>query len=148
MKYTEEERLYIDQKIDEALRRFGELPATETPTITLGAAQFSGMTLPEMLEVVVGRTRLPRAKDLARSEVAIREIGLRRVKAKMREYTVEIDSGRKVIIHDCPDWQKRMQSKLLCKHVGAVFLKLDERKARELLNSILGEQTDWSYSTA
>lgn len=147
-KYAEDERAYVDWKIDEALKKFGEI-RHETPSQTPSLLEeIRKLSLHQMLEFLLGKSRLPRAVEISKSGVALREVGLKRVKAKVGDYTVEVDSGRKAIIHDCADWQKRMQEKLFCKHVGALFLRLDDEDAQDLLRRILREQADWTYGTA
>jgi hypothetical protein len=146
-KYTEEERQYIDWKIDEALTKFSSPRPEPTPKPPSTPQDIDSSSLQDVLEILAGRPRMQRAAEIARSKVALEEVGLKRLKARVKDYTVQIELRKRRIMHDCQDWEKRREEKFLCKHVAAVFLKLDEEKSLSIVRSIMRDRSKWSFET-
>ena len=69
-----------------------------------------------------------------------------RIEAKVKDYVVQIDIKNQTILHDCQDWRKNMASKNMCKHLGKLFLTLDERKAIDLSRNILKQKEAWKFT--
>jgi len=91
-----------------------------------------------------GEKRFERALDIPDSAVDIK-VEDRRIEAKVKEYTVVIDLDEKIIIHNCEDWRKRVDSKKFCKHVAKVFLMIPKEKALKVLNDIISNFEEWSF---
>lgn len=154
-KYTEEERRYIDARIDDALHRFGfevtslsqagseSLRKTGAP---ISAKKLEQATTSDLLLHFLGRARLERAKEIDPSLVRIEFISGDQVKAKIKDYTVEIDLQERIIRHNCPDWEKWTTQKMMCKHVGRLFLTLDEQISTPLLRQIYTEKESWEFT--
>ena len=148
-KYTEEERQYIDQRIDEALKRFEQTgligfrrPAPR-PSPHKNIQQLS---LKELLKLFLGAARLQRAEDMEDSLVSIAKIEPEKIEGKVKDYVVQIDFKKCTILHDCQDWQKNMDSKAMCKHLGKLLLSIDSKRAIDLLREILENKDRWSFT--
>ncbi len=155
-KYTEEERQYIDAKINDALHNFGfaNVPAEEgtlqrtrkaSPEIAPEELEYA--TTEELLLHFLGKARLERAQAIDPSLVNIESITGDRLSAKVKEYTIEVDVPERYIKHDCPDWENWGTQKMMCKHVGKVFLTLDEKIATPLLREIYREKDSWQFKS-
>jgi len=156
-KYTEEERLYIDSRIDEALKRFA-ITAYETrapssarkrrrkPPAESSRKEIENLGLEELLQRFLGAARLERAKAIPDNMVSLSSLGRDVVSGKVKQYSVQIDIKNKTITHDCEDWKKNMRSKLMCKHLGKALLVLDNAKSVAILRQILLEKDDWTFN--
>ncbi len=155
-KYTEQERLFIDSRIDEALKRFGidsntiqaDHPVSimkrrSPPRISVDDAARS--SLEKLLQRFLGAARLERAKSIPDSLVSLSGQDGDMIYGNVKQYLVTIDIKRRIIAHDCDDWKKNMRSKLMCKHLGKVFLTLKNREATALLRQILHEKDQWTF---
>jgi hypothetical protein len=103
-KYSEEEQAYIDSRIDEALRRFGqESPRASRRPVPKAPARknIEELSLVQLLKLFLGAARLERAREIENSLVSISEIGLKRIDAKVKDYIVQIDLKDRTILHDC-----------------------------------------------
>jgi len=156
-KYTEEERLFIDSRIDEALKRFGitadQALATSPlrtskrkPLSRVFKSEIDKQGLDELLQRFVGTARLERAKSIPNDLVSLSSLSNDVISGKVKQYSVQIDLKNKVITHDCDDWKKNMRSKLMCKHLGKAFLIIGERKATIILKRILIEIENWTFN--
>ncbi len=155
-KYTEQERLFIDSRIDEALKRFGidsnaiqaghpvSIMKRRSPPRT-SVADVTRSSLEELLQQFLGAARLERAKSIPDSLVSLSGQDGDMIYGNVKQYLVTIDIKRRIITHDCDDWKKNMRSKLMCKHLGKVFLTLKNREATALLRQILHEKDHWAF---
>jgi len=156
-KYTEEERLYIYSRIDDALKRFG-IAAYETrapsfalerrrrPPAESSSKEMEKLGLEELLQRFLGAARLERAKAIPDNLVSLSPLKPDLISGKVKQYSVQIDIKNKMITHDCEDWKKNMRSKLMCKHLGKALLVLDYAKAVAILRQILSEKDDWTFN--
>ncbi len=155
-KYTEEERQYIDAKINDALHRFGFAitPLTDEKTTTqhvrkggaeIPREELENATVEELLLHFLGKARLERAQAIEPSLVTIESISGDTLHARVKEYTVEIDVPQRYIKHNCPDWENWSAEKMMCKHIGKVFLTLDEKISTPLLKRIYLEKDTWQF---
>jgi len=149
-KYTEEERAYIDWRINEALERFeqhskprvtGRPPPRPPSRKTVGE-----LSLEELLKLFLGGARLKRAEEIDNSLAVISEKSQHRISGRIKEYQVQIDLENHTILHDCQDWRKNMQSKNMCKHLGKFLLILDKNTATDLLRNILNNPDEWTFT--
>jgi len=155
-KYTANEQEFIDRRIDAALTRFGVAvkitagtmePEADTlqedlPTATAIAA----MGRDDLLRVLLGKTRLRAAMGIAESAVRFVENRGGRLEAAVKQYHARIDFNSRVLAHDCADFVKnRARGRLLCKHLGRLFLNLREDQATPLLRRILTERESWDF---
>ena len=156
-KYTEEERLFIDSRIDEALKQFGittdEARAPSPPRTgrrksprRASQNELDKLDLDELLQRFLGPARFERAKSIPDSLVSLSSLDRDTVVGSVKQYTVQIDLKNKVITHDCDDWKKHMRSKLMCKHLGKAFLMIGKSRAAAILRQMLSELDDWTFS--
>lgn len=156
-KYTEEERLFIDSRIDEALKRFGirtdEARAPSPPRAyrrdsprRASPKKLEKLGLDKLLQRFLGAARLERAKSIPDSLASLSSLDRDAIVGNVKQYTVRIDLKNKVITHDCDDWKKHMKSKLMCKHLGKAFLMIGKSRATAILKQVLSELDDWTFS--
>ncbi len=96
----------------------------------------------ELLGRITEAGRLGRAAKLVPQvmfQVADREL----VIAGVGKYNVVIDGNAGRVLHGCRDAQSQAREGMLCKHVAAVLLALDESHALEIIEGLLAEQGDW-----
>jgi hypothetical protein len=149
-KYTEDERAYIDWRIDDALKRFEQetKPGVtgRPPPRPPSRKKVGELSLKELLRLFLGGARLKRAEEIDNSLVLISESGPHQISGKIKEYLVQIDLENHRILHDCQDWRKNMQSKNMCKHLGKFLLILDQNTATDLLRDILRNPDEWTFT--
>ena len=156
-KYTEEERLFIDSRIDEALKRFGitigEALAPSPPRTYRRKAprrastnELDKLDLDGLLQRFLGSARLERAKSIPDSLVSLSSLDHQAIAGNVKQYTIQIDLKNKGITHDCDDWKKNMTSRLMCKHLGKAFLMIGNSRATAILRQILSELDDWTFN--
>jgi hypothetical protein len=155
-KYTEDERLFIDSRIDEALKRFstrsGEAAGSRLTTERrklpkqVPRNELGKLDLGTLLQRFLGNARLERARSIPDSLVSMSGLEQDLIFGKVKRYLVRIDLKNRVITHDCDDWKKNMRSKLMCKHLGKVFLTIGNRRAIMILREVLSEIDDWTFN--
>lgn len=156
-KYTEEERLFIDSRIDEALKRFGltsdDVRVTSQPRIVRRRPpslrrreDLNQLDLDELLQRFLGENRLERAKSIPDSVVSLSTLGGEIISGTVKQYMVRIDLKNKVITHDCDDWKKNMRLKLMCKHLGKAFMVIGNAMASPILRAILSAKDEWTFN--
>jgi hypothetical protein len=154
-KYTEDERLFIDSRIDSALKRFGvSTDAAGTRSIDAGKrlrpprirkSEIEKLGVDELLQYFLDSGRLERAKAMPDSLVSLSSQGDKVIIGSVKDYLIRIDFDKKTVTHDCDDWKKRARSKLMCKHLGKALLTLRQEEALAILRSILRERGAWSF---
>jgi len=155
-KYTEDERLFIDSRIDEALKRFGtepgEVPAARLETsrrrlpTQISRNELGKLDLEALLQRFLGNARLERAKSIPDNLVSLSGLEHDLISGNVKRYLVRIDLKNRTITHDCDDWKKNMRSKLMCKHLGKAFLAIGNRRATAILREILSGIDDWTFN--
>jgi len=150
-KYSKEEQEYIDWRINQALQEFGTKTESTTshkrplPTAPK-RAKLEELSLEQLLRLFIGGPRLQRAREIEDSLVSLPLISEDGLTGTVKEYSVRIDMKNRTITHDCQDWRKNMDSKNMCKHLGKLFLSLDEGRATDILRQVLKEKEQWSFT--
>jgi len=149
-KYTEEERAYIDWRIDEALKKLGTAPGTKikitrsAPTIP-PRKSLDELPLEKLLEQFLGAARLKRAREIDDSLVSLTKTESEEIGGRVKDYLVRIDIKNRTILHDCQDWRNNIDSKNMCKHLGKFLLMLDQKRATDLLRDVLQNMSKWKF---
>lgn len=104
--------------------------------------------LTRLLSLFVDRPRLERASEIAGEMVTVLEDDGVRIKARVKEYTVEINMADKTLYHDCQDWAKTSRNKKLCKHVAKLLQTVPKHEAAQILRSMAEETDRWQFNTA
>ena len=94
------------------------------------------------------KSRVDRASKIADEDLAIKESSDEIIKAKVRDYKIELDLKEKVLTHDCDDWRKGLGIKRICKHVAKLFLSLQPEDAKKMLGDILENKDSWVFSAS
>ena len=103
-----------------------------------------------LVEAALGRfmdrNRLDRAKRINSRDVEISK-DRDAIRARVKDYRVEVDPVARSIYHDCEDWGKLVDRQDFCKHVGKFFLTLPKGEALTLLEAIAANRDSWTFST-
>ena len=150
-KYSEEEREYIDSRIDQALQKLGIRSQTPKPRKRPSpnapkSREANELSLDQLLRLFLGAARFQRAQKIDDSLVSISQTGDDEIAGTVKQYKVRIDLKNHTITHDCQDWSKNTDSKNMCKHLGKFMLTLDEAKATEIMRRVLKEIDQWSFN--
>lgn len=156
-KYTENERIFIDNRIDQALKSFGfsysakdEKVEFEEGSIledVLRDRNLESMSQDELLTLLLGKARMNRAKSIPDSKLSFSEDS-DVIEARVKQYSVRIDLKEERISHDCIDWKRRSEVGLLCKHVGKVLLSIPVEQSMRLLKGIARNRDSWTFDTS
>ena len=98
----------------------------------------------EVLAVLTTKGRLERGLQIPDDQVDV-ELKGNVVEGRIKNYTFRIDLEKREIIHNCADWEKTSQTKMLCKHLVKVFTKLPPEKAKEILEEIAQNPSQWKF---
>jgi hypothetical protein len=113
-------------------------------SLTAYRADEEGLNVSDLLVRFTDLGRLSRAEQITES-VQVYSNSSNGVKARIRNYNIEIDLIDKVIRHDCDDWKKSTSKKRMCKHVNRLFLTLPTGQAQQILESIWENRDDWTF---
>ncbi len=155
-KYSAEEQAFVDKRINEALEKFGVAIQVKGGEITEEAGtiqadvplnkDIDAMSLEELLGVLLGTNRLASAKGIDPSLVSVDKATATLLSGTVKEYSVRVDTQERRIEHDCVDFRtNRAKARLLCKHLGAFFLRIDHAQAVRLLRELLRERDHWTF---
>ena len=104
-----------------------------------------GESVDSLLLECMDNTRFEKAKQV--KDIEILKSGNEIVLADVRGYSIYIDTAKKLILHDCPDWRRTMREKRLCKHIGGLLLALPEKEARAVLSLVKNREFEFrSYN--
>lgn len=109
-------------------------------TVTLDEF-FHGEPIETLLLSCMDKVRFEKAKQV--KDIEILDSGKDIILADVRGYSIYIDTGRKFVLHDCPDWRWIIREKKFCKHLGGLVLALPEEYAREILR--LAKNGEFEY---
>jgi len=98
-----------------------------------------------LLKMLVSESRLRRAEKMDKGLIKILERSENYLSAEVKEYGVIMDLDRRLILHDCADWERVRLEFKLCKHIAALLLNLDEDYARNILRDIIVNRGLWSF---
>jgi hypothetical protein len=93
----------------------------------------------------MGDSRLARALAIPDEDVSIKIATDEKIVAKIRDYQLTMEFGPKTIIHDCGDWERSIETRQLCKHVGKVLLSLPEKIALGWVSQIHEDTDAWHF---
>ncbi|MBO0887976.1 hypothetical protein J2P12_02640, partial [Candidatus Bathyarchaeota archaeon] len=63
----------------------------------------------------------------------------------IRDYVLRMDKGSKTIVHDCGDWERAVDTRQLCKHIGKVLLSIPEQTALGWVSAIQESLDSWKF---
>ena len=89
--------------------------------------------------------RLSRSEKIKDSELRVWYSGEDAIRAKLRDYSIDVDLEKQVIKHNCDDWRKGVASKRMCKHLGKLFLSLPSGQAKRVLARIWEDLDGWVF---
>jgi len=89
--------------------------------------------------------RYERGRDISDMDLFIEESSDRMVKARIRDYVIELNLENRVLKHDCDDWRKGLGMKRVCKHLVKFFLAMQLDRAEEILRDINRNKSSWVF---
>jgi uncharacterized protein YecE (DUF72 family) len=99
----------------------------------------------KLLLKTTDKARLNRAKKIKDEELTINVESDKKIQAKIRKYTIEINLAEKILIHNCQDWRKGIGIRRICKHIGKLFLQLPAEKSTAILTDIIEQKDKWQF---
>ncbi len=99
----------------------------------------------DLLSTLMGESRLARGLAIPDEDVSVKTATLEKVVAKIRDYNLTMVSGTKTITHDCGDWERSIETRQLCKHIGKVLLSLPETIALGWVTEIHEDTDAWKF---
>jgi len=112
-----------------------------------GSLEASERNLWRLLLELTDLRRIQRGRRIKDEDLTIQESSDEHIKAKVRNYIVELYPEEKILRHDCDDWRKGLEEKRLCKHVVKVLLSIDSKRAQSLVKSMIENKCDWKFQT-
>jgi len=101
--------------------------------------------LVDLLSALMGESRLARAMGIPDGDVRVGLASNAKVEAQIRAYTLLMDNDSKTIIHDCGDWERAVETRQLCKHVGKVLLSVPLDIAIDWADRIQSDIEKWKF---
>lgn len=134
-----------DEALNQARAHLGM--AKDAP---VGLARWTGEdrgrpTLIKTLSALMGESRLARALSIPDREVSVINATEEKVEARIRDYNLVMDMKSKTVVHDCGDWERSLDTKQLCKHVGRVLLALPAELALAWATNVESDLESWSF---
>ncbi len=106
--------------------------------------QEEGLSVADLLTHFTDNGRLARAEQMP-EEVKVTLSTKDMIKAKIKDYSIELDTRGTVLRHDCDDWKKTTDKKRMCKHVDKFFLTLPPGQAKKILEKMWKDKEDWTF---
>jgi uncharacterized protein YecE (DUF72 family) len=141
------EQKKVKEKVEQYLETEEKAPPPK-PSMELTAfmpEKISSMNLDDLLRVFMDENRIKRAQGIKDDEVVIEVASEENLRARVREYHVSIDVPRRLILHDCADWNRCAPVKQFCKHVGKVMLVVPEEVSVSVLKKMGAEREKWEF---
>jgi uncharacterized protein YecE (DUF72 family) len=134
-------------RIKEKIVRYNlkERPLTYERKIEEYTAPISELGVEGLLSKMTNKTRLNRAKKIKDNELTIKKTTDKKIKAKIRNYIIEIDLNNRTLIHNCDDWRKGLGIRRICKHIGKLFLQLPSETSIPILKDIIEQKNKWKF---
>ena len=101
--------------------------------------------LVDMLGTLMGETRLARSFTIPDEEVQIEDASPKTILANIRSYTLRMEMSPRTIVHDCGDWERAIETRQLCKHIGKVLLMIPEETALRWVSAIQENLDAWKF---
>ena len=89
--------------------------------------------------------RIGRGEKIPNSDLEILSSSNDRITANLRNYNLDIDLDRKVLKHDCDDWNKGKSNKRMCKHLVKLFMTLPPGQSKRVLSVIWDDVDCWVF---
>ena len=99
----------------------------------------------DILGDLMGETRLARSFTIPDEDVSIKQATSKVIEANVRDYKLKMDMGSKTILHDCGDWERAIETRQLCKHIGKVLLTISESAALSWVSAIHENPDAWKF---
>jgi uncharacterized protein YecE (DUF72 family) len=109
------------------------------------ASEDEDLSVADHLSRFMDPGRLSRAEKIKDSELRVTYSGDDAVRARLRDYNIEVDLMHQVVKHDCDDWRKGARNKRMCKHLGKLFLSLPPGQAKKVLGRIWDDVDGWTF---
>jgi uncharacterized protein YecE (DUF72 family) len=99
----------------------------------------------DILGDLMGETRLARSFTITDEDVSIKQATSKVVEANIKNYKLKMDMNARSIFHDCGDWERAVETRQLCKHIGKVLLTIPENVALTWVSAIQENPDAWKF---
>ncbi len=99
----------------------------------------------ELLGSLMGETRLARSFTIPDEDVNVKTANSDKIEADVRGYSLAMDMGSKKIVHDCGDWERSIETRQPCKHVGKVLLTIPEGIGLQWASRVQSDLERWHF---
>ena len=134
---------------EDALNRArNHLKQTREKPVGLGEFTRGGVDRAKIVDILgdlMGETRLARSFTIPDEDVSIKQATSKVIEANVRDYKLKMDMGSKTILHDCGDWERAIETRQLCKHIGKVLLTISESAALSWVSAIHENPDAWKF---
>ncbi len=101
--------------------------------------------LVDILGSLMGETRLARSFTIPDEDVSVKVADSELIEASIRDYNLTMEMSSKTIVHDCGDWERSIETRQLCKHIGKVLLTIPEDTALVWASRIQENIDGWNF---
>lgn len=101
--------------------------------------------LVDLLGSLMGETRLARSFTIPDGDVNVKEADSGMITADIRNYGLTMNAASKTIVHNCGDWERSIETRQLCKHIGKVLLTIPEETALLWVSRIHENLDNWKF---
>lgn len=113
-----------------------------------GISSISQTELGDLLRVFVSSSRLSRAVGMNDQVIDLKRVSQDPLKIEAivhgsQVYDLVLDESKKLISHNCPDWQRVSVLHRFCKHVAKLFLLIKNDEAVRILRNLQHES--WTF---
>jgi len=129
----------------ERIQKYFLMPRRKEKVEVATLDQWIGKSLEDLLQEFTGVERLKRARKIKDEDITVEELSDSVIKASVRDYHIVVDMWKKVVLHDCADWDKLIPKKKFCKHLGKLMLAIDEDKALRAVRKISADIESWEF---
>ena len=133
-------QLRVLEQIDNWFRVGEALKRRETALKKLS----EGASLEDILSAFTTKGRLERGVQIPDDQVKVEYRGPV-ITGRVKDYSFTIDTANRVMRHDCADWEKTKETKMLCKHMVKVFLSIPAQRSREILEDLARNMELWVF---
>lgn len=110
-----------------------------------GGKEISEDDTESLLRLFADQGRILRGIVMEKTELKEVKVEEQKITAKIRDYNILIDQEEKIIQHDCADWERRKNSKKICKHIVKLLLTLPEKQSQSILKDLSENLDEWTF---
>jgi len=135
---------YLEVKEKIIRHNIERMPQAYGQRIKLGTVTVEPV-VSKLLLKLTDNNRISRGFAIRNEEIIIKDFTTETIKARVREYMIQVDLKRRTLKHDCDDWLKGLGTKRLCKHFVKLFISLTPEMAETILKDLTENKDKWVF---